>query len=984
VSALTAHIAGLELKLLARARTEEELREQVRQQAEQENKWAQQAERWRETEARRKHNEAMMRAAWDKERRALESQLASALANSGAPAPALLSDRESVRQLAGSVPEASKDPARPDSVHVSRLTGDIHALQHQLRNMKRQEALVERFLAAQGLPSVQEVCKDKKGGMTPIAKSEPTAALSSTMPAQRSPLRPASVPRSRSAERLAQTQPLASDLERARKARAAAARVALSVSTPTSRSPSPPKEKGSAQANEASPSASTSVPAVKSSPSYKPHRSAPVFKSLVEEPPPPPRRPAVPVLSAASKGAGALNGSSTTEPAAALQPKPAVPRQPRPAVKLVAPAANEPTVAAAAVSLPQPLASSAATPASNSISRGHSDDAVKLTPTKPPAPSATVSSLPVPSDGSSLVLSPLSPTQASINLGLQLSDQILAEQQQTGIEGDSTEESAVELATAADKMKAQTAPASIFGGASFSQIAAEASAAVFQQSPTAAPLKASHTGVSLSSSPVLPSLPSFLGIDAVQSALASLKASTSLPSSDPAALDHVVLLAKRALLAEVEMTQTRCAPPSDEHPVPFAKVIVYARGKDALTRRWSAMQLDPDLCLFIVLLMREPIGSAAASSVEEAATTLSRFVLIEWQGADASEEDVEVAQSFAPLFTRFLRHTLPSVSLSVQASHPSQVSADAIAADLARAAASRGRHHRNGSNDKEQRAEAREEETEQSHTHARRDSNSSVESDDSTGSFVDLNAQLALERAQPSPSETTLSLPVAVASPAAPFSAGVASVSSSPSPSSSVPSSAAVVAERPALDVSLTDAEVAAAQPDSVLAALAAAARARAEASQMQAATATEDNDGNKQGNGSSYLAALAAASDTTGGASRASAGLRVRKAVTPWLSTAARQAKAAADAAAAAALEAEVTSASFGNVGAQPVGLKSALKGARTPSPASFGNNSGEPAASANGGTTDREERASQLQSPTPEPQARKSVSFDASFLKD
>jgi hypothetical protein len=100
-------------------------------------------------------------------------------------------------------------------------------------------------------------------------------------------------------------------------------------------------------------------------------------------------------------------------------------------------------------------------------------------------------------------------------------------------------------------------------------------------------------------------------------------------------------------------------------------------------------------------------------------SVLSRFVLVEWIGGDTEMGRVMDLSDFSPVLNSFLSKHI-TISLSSQASHPSQVTQQAIWDDL---------------------------DASQRHGSGGRSRSSSGDSEGSDGSFVDLNAQFAAEKA---------------------------------------------------------------------------------------------------------------------------------------------------------------------------------------------------------------------------------------------
>ncbi len=93
------------------------------------------------------------------------------------------------------------------------------------------------------------------------------------------------------------------------------------------------------------------------------------------------------------------------------------------------------------------------------------------------------------------------------------------------------------------------------------------------------------------------------------SSLSDLKTWMALPPSDPRAIDYLLLLVMSAPPDEADALLLRAG------AVDFAdasssgsaqKMVIYARGKDALTLRWCSLSLDVAMALTIVLLVLVP------------------------------------------------------------------------------------------------------------------------------------------------------------------------------------------------------------------------------------------------------------------------------------------------------------------------------------------------------------------------------------------
>ena len=817
ISTLKDLIASLETRLLQKSRMEEDLRSERARFAEKEKEWLVKESRFQEKELRRSRLEAAARAGWERERRTLEAIIA------GDPTARAERDMDA-NLFVNTLAEQPRDVRNPESVCVTRLIGDVRELQHHLRVQKQLAANTERFLEAQGLPSMETLWTDRVAlapQFTSVKHYSSSSAASSS----------------------------------------AAAAPVSALSSPSSDShaghqrgySSPPRIRGS---EERTVSFEDELPLLKpGSRTPSPQRRA----DLTSPPPPSAMTPSH--AKAASTSSSTLPSSlkpaivTPAAPTFVIQTTPIVmQRKPRPAVVV--------EESAASVTALGELASEAPT--------------VGSTVAASSSPSLALSS--ASSGALADATGPGSPTSANISRGLEMASMILSNAQQQH----------------------------------HSQLANGING-VGEEHEHGARLSAAK----------------FINEAAVAAALAELKSSE--------AIDHVILSVVPASASDLANCPGGC--------LSTRKVVVLSQGSGVLSEAWVAQHhLDPELSLFVVMRLAFP---ASVGSEER----VPWFVVVEWIGPEshlASSSIVPASASFAsaaadpaefaPLMQSFIAAHLP-VSLTSQASHPSQVTMLQISSDLSEVLQSRGRHHASASSSS---SAAR------ASSAARPDDDDGNESDSSTGSFVDLNAQLAEEQQQQNLKQQQQHIAFAI-----------------PDASASSPAAPAASSSSSALDSSFTAADVITAE--SLEADLAAASRARAAAASLTNHAAAASSGG------SSYGAALAAVSQSTpskiggvgGGASgilvsAAStgaplpSGLRPRKPVTPWLSTAARQARAASESAAAATLEATYTAASFSQTApastlaaAMRMPVKSALKGSssaaaaaatlapRTPSPA-------------------------------------------------
>jgi hypothetical protein len=84
-------------------------------------------------------------------------------------------------------------------------------------------------------------------------------------------------------------------------------------------------------------------------------------------------------------------------------------------------------------------------------------------------------------------------------------------------------------------------------------------------------------------------------------ALAELKASAGSIDGP----DHMILLVLPAQPSELAALPGVC--------VTNKKVVVYAKGRDALSAKWQAMFLTDDMAYYLVLLIKQPTGDGSVN-----------------------------------------------------------------------------------------------------------------------------------------------------------------------------------------------------------------------------------------------------------------------------------------------------------------------------------------------------------------------------------